>query len=217
MKLITILMILFGLLFFPAKNSFSAEYDYIKAELSAENWEQTWLQPAAIKKLSETPEALTAMMDLVSNIGLDWRIRIRGIRVLGETRSAKAGDFLVDLFYNPFSHWDCPAIKSNIAIVLGNFSSETRIVDALIAGSSDKEVQVREASISSLGKIGDARALDILLTRLSDNSIAVRMNTIKAVAQIGDKRAVPFLRALLDRDPDLILRAEAKSALTRLN
>lgn len=207
---------LLSVFYLYAPISYSADYDFWAGELAKKQWQGEFLQQEYIKKLNTDDNIFKALVNLISNTGVDWRIRINGILLLGETGNPKAADVLMNLFYNSFSHSDCPAIKSNLAFALGNFNDDTRVVNALIEGMYDLEVQVREASVRSLRKIGNPIALPYLIDKLTDESLAVRINAVKAIALLGDKRAIPSLKNAIERDKDPVLANEIADALRLL-
>ena len=67
-------------------------------------------------------------------------------------------------------------------------SLNPRVVEALISGIGDRELLTREASIQSLGRIGDPKAVQHLVVLLGDRSYAIRLSAIKALEEIGDPR-----------------------------
>lgn len=208
-------LILCSIVLYPnTPKSFAADYDPIVAELKKDNWRTGLSKTGAMNLNDET--IFNAFVNLINNTGLDWRIRIRGITVLGESGNPRTADFLMQTFYNAFVTDECPAIKTSLASELGNFRDDTRVIDALISGLDDSELQVREASIRSLGIIGNTRALPFLIERLNDGNFAVRVSAIRSIGQIGDKKAVPFLKKIADNDGDALLRKEAETALLRI-
>jgi len=198
-----------------AQALYAADYDPLLTELKEEDWQTRFFTASEITNLNDE-SIYNALVSLVGNTAIDWRLRIRGIRILSKTSNPRSADVLTEIFYNSFLNNECPAIKTNLALALGNFPDDTRVVDALISGINDRELQVREASILSLGSPGNSRAVPYLLDIFSDNNFTIRVNVIRSLAKIGDRRAVPFLEAVVDNVGDPIIKNEASLALTRL-
>jgi HEAT repeat protein len=110
-------------------------------------------------------------------------------------------------------NWECPSIKSYAAAALGNFKEDSRVVEALIEGVDDRELLTREASIQSLGKIGNPKAVQPLLRVLSDKSVTIRLSAVKSLEQIGDPQAIPYLKRMTENESDPVVRSEAVAAL----
>ncbi|MBI3593024.1 MAG: HEAT repeat domain-containing protein, partial [Nitrospirae bacterium] len=145
-----------------------------------------------------------------------WKIQILAIRLLSETKDLRAAELIMNVLQYPFFTNDCPALKWNAAIALGNFGNERRIVNTLIDTLHDRDLYVREASIQSLGKIGNADAVPHLISALSDSSFAIKLSAINALGKIGSPAAIPYLRRIVDNDGDEYIKNEALSALKRL-
>jgi HEAT repeat protein len=165
-------------------------------------------------KNEETLEALIAFIR--KNIH-DWKLQIRGIRVLGQTGSAFAADALRDMFYDPIFNYGCPSLKLSLATALGNFPGNMRVSEVLIDGAEDFEIQVREASIRSLGKNRDREAVPFLLEKLADESFTIRLATISSLGEIGDGRATAPLRKIEEHAQDSLIRDAARLALGKIN
>jgi HEAT repeat protein len=143
----------------------------------------------------------------------NWQVKIKAIQFLGEAHDPKAVDMLLNIFTSDSAHYMCPAIKTAAAIALGNFRDDRRVLDALIWGIRYDEPQVREASVQSLGNIGDAAVVPHLICLLYDNSIAIRLSTIKALERIADPQAAYHLKILSEEDNDEVVRHIAESTL----
>ncbi len=55
-------------------------------------------------------KAVYALMDLVVIREEDWRIKIRGIRLLGDIGNPRSAEVLIKLLNDPFINEDCPAM-----------------------------------------------------------------------------------------------------------
>jgi HEAT repeat protein len=146
----------------------------------------------------------------------NWQVKIIAIQLLGKAGNHKAVDLLIEIFTTRSLHYICPAIKTSAAIALGNFREDDKIQDILIRGAQSDEPQVREASVQSLGKIGNEMTVPHLILLLNDHSIAIRLNAIYALERVADHRVVPFLKKLSEKDTDEIVRIAAKNALNNL-
>jgi vesicle coat complex subunit len=173
---------------------------------------------AAVKGLGKIrdEEAVGALMQAVENRGEDWRIRAQAVKELGEVRADRTISLLIKaLEDDTFTH-DCPALKWNAALALGNFKGYARVVDALIEAMQDRVLYVREAAIRSLGEIGDIGAIPYLITALEDRSFVIRINAVRALGKIGDRSAVPYLKKIAESGDDNLIKNEAVNALKGL-
>jgi HEAT repeat protein len=160
-------------------------------------------------------KSIDLLMNVADTSGEAWKIKIRAIRLLGEIGNAKAVDLLTKIFSDPFLNHECPAIKWNTAIALGNFKNNSRVADTLINGLQNKDeiLGTREAVIQSLGKVGDSKAVPFLITALDDKSFAIKLSAIKALGEIRDPKAILSLKHIVDNENDPYIKNEALSAL----
>jgi HEAT repeat protein len=191
---------------------FASDYDTLVAQLRQDNWHVYFSHDG--EKLNKDFDPL---LELANNRGLDWRIRIRGIILLSETTEPRRADVIVGMFRNPFFNSECPAIKTSVVTALGAIGNDKGVVDALIDGMNDGELQVREASIESLGRLRSKKAVPFLINKLSDRSFSIRISAIRSLGQIKDQRAIPVLKNIADSDPDNLIRNEATLALNKMN
>ncbi|MEW6001104.1 MAG: HEAT repeat domain-containing protein [Nitrospirota bacterium] len=200
------------IIIFPLNVSAVEDFERIKSELDSDDW---GIRLAAVEKLGiiRNEESINLLIDVAERRGETWQIKKKAILLLGEIKDPKAIGHLLSIFNDPFLNWECPAIKSYAAISLGNFKGNVRVIEALINGINDRELLTREASIRSLGKIGDPKAVSLLINLLKDSSIAIKLSSIKALEDIGDLRAIPYLRRAAERDTDSLIRNEIASAL----
>ena len=184
----------------------------IRKDLDSTNW-QTRL--AAVEKLGnrKDEQSIELLMKVAGMREEYWPVKVKAILLLGESKDPKAVDLLLSIFNDTFQNWECPSIKSYTAIALGNFRGNGKVVDTLINGVSDRELFTREASVQSLGKIGDPRAVPYLVNVLDDRSIAMRLSAIKALEGIGDPRAIPYLQHIAEKETDAQIINEASEAL----
>jgi HEAT repeat protein/uncharacterized integral membrane protein len=172
---------------------------------------------SAVEKLGKIKDerSVDLLMNVANMSGEAWKIKIRAIRLLGEIGNVKAIDLLTKIFNDPFLNNECPAIKWNTAIALGNFKNNSKVVDTLINGLQNENeiLGTREAVIQSLGKIGDLKAVPFLITALDDKSFAIKLSAIRALGQIRDLQVVPTLKRIVDSNCDPYIKNEALSAL----
>lgn len=199
------------------KSSFAEDrLDKIETELSNSNWQ---VRLVAVEKLGNCSDkrALDILLNVAGTWTERWLVKIKAIQFLGEARYPKAVKLLLSIFNNSFLNWECPSIKSYTATALGNFKGNQAVVDTLIDGVSDPELLVREASIRSLGKIGNPEAIPYLLRLLGDPSTTIRLSAIKALEGIGDPKTISDIQHVLERDSDSVVRGEALTALNNFH
>ncbi|MDA8242282.1 MAG: HEAT repeat domain-containing protein [Nitrospiraceae bacterium] len=194
--------------------AFASQSDYILGELQRDDWEVRLSNKAVLKKINN-PLSTEVLIELIRNRGLNWRIQMRGIRLLGEIHTPRVEDVLLQFFSDLFFHHGCPAVRSSLAIALGNFAGP-KVVDALIGGLDDPEVIVREASIVSLGKVGDTRAVPYLIAQLKDRRFLIRASAIHSLGLLKDATAVSPLETIAQGDGEPLLRKEALSVLSTI-
>jgi hypothetical protein len=196
----------------PARISAKDQLDQIKKELNDGNWQ---VRLAAVEKLNNSRDerALNVLLDVAGTWTERWPVKIKAIRFLGAARYPKAVELLLAIFNNSFLNWGCPSIKSYVADALGNFEGSREVFYALVEGVSDPELLVREASIRSLGKIGNPEAVPYLVRLLGDKSVAIRLSVIEALAEIGDPKSAPHIQCLYERESDSVVKSEAIRAL----
>ena len=192
----------------------ASDPDSIMRELRKNDWEVRLINDAALEGMNNG-QSMEALIDVIRNQGLDWRLQIRGIRLLAQIRSPLAEDILLQLFSDIFFHQGCPAVKSSLALALGNFSGP-KVVEALIQGLDDPELPVREASIVSLGRVGDATAVPYLIAQLKDMHFMIQVSTIRSLGLLRDMRAVSSLEKIADNAGEPLLRREAFIALAMI-
>jgi HEAT repeat protein len=201
------------LIVFAVSTGLAAEsFDKIKADLDSREWE---VRMAAVERLNNLKDEKTIdlLMQVAENRAEYWPVKIKAIKLLGESSDPKAVHVLLTIFNEPFHNWECPAIKSYTALALGNFKGNTKVVDSLIAGINDRELFTREASIQSLGKIGNPAAVLPLVDALKNESPAVKLSAIKSLEMIGDPQAIPHLQRIAENDNDPVIKDQAKTAL----
>jgi hypothetical protein len=210
---LVILLLVLGLLSPSEAELFASEYDPLVALLQRDDWHAHLSTTTQRENLDRSFDTL---LGLVWNKGIDWRIRIRGIVLLGETSNPRRADILIRMFHNPFFNAECPSIKMSLIIALSSIDNDPRVVDTLIEAMNDSEIEVREAAIQALGRLESERAVPFLIGKLTDKSFAIRRSAILSLSRIRDARALPFLRKIAEGDRDLVLRSEAASALARM-
>ena len=161
-------------------------------------------------------ETVDFLMAVAGDRKEDWSVQIRAIQFMGEIRNPKTLDLLLNIFTTRSRAYECPAVKSYTAIALGNFRGHSDVVDSLIAGIHNEEPLVREASVQSLGNIGNAKAVPHLIPLLQSPSLAMRLSAIKALESIGDPQAIPYLEDVAEKDSDRVAREISTIAVRNL-
>lgn len=205
------------LMVFSASTSFAAEgFDKIKADLDSREWE---VRLAAVEKMNNLKDEKTIelLTQIAGNRGEYWPVKIKAIKLLGESADPKAAEVLLSIFNDTFNNWECPAIKSYAALALGYFKGNAKVVDSLIAGINDRELFTREASIQSLGRIGNPAAVLHLIAALNNTSPAVKLSAIKSLEMIGDQQAIPHIQKIAENDDDPVIKEQAKAALNNFH
>jgi HEAT repeat protein len=206
-----ILFFAFLVLSLVPRETSAAQHDSLIAQLREDRWHVYFSNDK--QKLNNS---FSPLLELANNRGLDWRIRIRCITLLSETSDPRRADVLVGMFRDDFFNSECPAIKTTIVRALGAVPDDQRVVDALIDGMNDRELQVREAAIQALGALRNAKAVPFLINKLSDGNFSIKMSVIRSLGQIRDPKAIPLLKNIADSDADDLLRNEATSALIKM-
>jgi HEAT repeat protein len=194
---------------FAESSEISLKLNHTDFNISLEDIEE-------LGKLS-SEESVKALMGVVEDRHEDWRLQIKAIKLLSGVDDQRVANLLIRVLTDPFLTFDCPALKWNAAVELGNFGKYQDVVDALIKGLADDVVYVREAAIQSLGQIGSMRAVPYLLSALNDKSFAIRISAVKALGKIGDNKAVPYLKEVAANDTDQYIKDEAEKALRTLS
>jgi len=205
------------LMLFAVSMGFAADgSDKIKADLNSSNWE---VRRAAVEKLNNFKDegTIDLLMQVAGSRVEYWPVKIKAITLLGDSANPRAVELLLSIFNDPFNNWECPAIKSYTALALGNFKGNAKVVDTLISGINDRELFTREASIQSLGRIGDRAAVLPLIAALNNDNSAIKLSAIKALETIGDPQAIPHLRRIAENDKDSVVKSQAKAALNNFH
>lgn len=206
---------LFAFLFISAENAETADFETLLKDLQSKDLQIRMNALDAIGKIKDE-RAVDALIQFLKNKDEDWELQIRAIRYLGESKNSKALYILLQFLNNVFLNYDCPAIKWNAAIALGNFRDNEKVFEALLEDLYYDNLVVREAIIQSLGVIGNKRAVPHLIPLLRENSFAIKLSVIKALEKIGDPSAIPHLKKVVTNDKDPILKKEAFNTIRKL-
>ncbi len=166
-----------------------------------------------ISALPGRGELVSALVHIVEDRRDDWKLQIKAIRLLGEIGDPGSADLLIKVTNDVFFSNNCPALKWNAIVALGNFRHDSRVVDGLIHKMSEETPYLVEAAVESLGRIGDPRALPYLISALDDRRFAVRMGAVKALASFHEPIVFPFLLKVAGGDAEPLIREEARKAL----
>jgi HEAT repeat protein len=189
--------------------------DEVKAAFKNTEWE---VRLAAIEKLKglTDEETVDFLMAVAGDQREYWSVQTRAIQFMGEIRNPKTLDLLLKIFTSRSREYECPAIKSYTAIALGNFRGYSDVIDPLIAGIGNDEPLTREASVRSLGTLGNVKAVPHLIPLLQSPSLAMRLGAIKALETLGDPQAIPHLENVAEKDSDRVTREIAMMAVHNL-
>lgn len=166
-----------------------------------------------ISELPEKGKLVSALVHIIENRRDDWNLQIKAIRLLGEIGDPSSADMLIKVIDDVFFSNNCPALKWNAIVALGNFRHDSRVVEGLIHKMTEETSYLVEAAAESLGRIGDLRALPYLIAALDDKRFAVRMGVVKALASFQEPLALPFLLKVAEGDAEPLIREEAHKAL----
>ena len=170
---------------------------------------------SAMGELRRTSDGKTviALMKIVEERRDDWKLQIVAIRLLGEIANPLATDLLIKVVTDAFFTNECPALKWNGIVALGNFRDDSRVVNALLYRLNEDTLYLREAVIQSLGRIGDREALPYVISALGDKHFSVRMSAVRALGKMGDPDAIPSIKKVAFNDADPLIREEALRVL----
>lgn len=154
-----------------------------------------------------------ALMKIVEERRDDWELQISAIRLLGKIGNPKATGVLIKVVTDGLFTNECPALKWNGIVALGNFKNDPLVVDALLYRLNEDTLYLKEAVIQSLGRIGDRETLPYLISALQDKHFSVRMSAVRALGRMKDPLAVEPLRKTAKSDADAMVRDEALKVL----
>lgn len=84
----------------------------------------------------------------------------------------------------------------------------------VLATTGDSEL--KEATIVSLGQIGDRRVIPLLLVLARTGPLAVRLKAVEILGEMGDASIIEQLSTLAREDPNEIVRREAERSLKKI-
>lgn len=204
------LLMFFGLFF--CGTGHSGEGDDLVSKLLQKDVADGPSERAALLKYADD-QMVDALIKIVEERRDDWKLQIFAIRLLGEIGNPKATRLLIKVVTDAFFTNECPALKWNGIIALGNFRDDPMVVDALLYRLNEDTLYLREAVIQSLGKIGNREALPYLIRALEDKHLAIRMSAVNALGSMNDPLAVPLLQKVAIKDTDATVRNEALKVL----
>ncbi|HEY0707460.1 MAG TPA: HEAT repeat domain-containing protein [Polyangia bacterium] len=107
-----------------------------------------------------------------------------------------------------------------LALVLATLGARPAVAGKLEELSrlllEDESYKVRVQAAQLLGKLGDRAALGALGKALTDSNKTVRWMAVQSIARLEDPSALPVLRALIAREPEATVRAQAQKAVAAL-
>lgn len=191
-----ILKITFLTFIFLNCNAFAYSIDELLKELDTPQWREKISNPTFIENF-KNPELFSTVVALAEDKGINWRYRIRAIKLLGNIGTPQAEDALLRMFQDHFFHHECPSLKSYVADALGSFKPGKRLLEILKEGLSDAEVLVRESTAKSLGKLKMNESVQYLKEAFKkEKNEAVRIAIIDALKAIGSDDALSFIKQL---------------------
>ncbi len=191
-KFIPFLSFLFLFLFITPSSAYTID-DLLK-EIDVKNWREKISNTEFLEEFKST-EKFKVVVDLADARGVDWRYRIRAIRMLGHMKTPQAQEALLRFFEDHFFHHECPSLKSYVAEALGDFPPSKRLMEILKEGLLDPEVLVREATAKSLGRLKMQESLKYLIEAFNnEKSLAVKIAIINALKAINSQDAQEFIK-----------------------
>ncbi|MBK8974730.1 MAG: HEAT repeat domain-containing protein [Planctomycetes bacterium] len=145
-------------------------------------------------------EAVAALRPLLDD--RDPELRAQTLRALGDVRDAEVRERAVELLADAE-----PRVAFFAAQALGRIGGAELVepLCELLRRNDDADLALRQAAITALERLGDARALR---ARMGDPSRAVRAGVLVVLRRLGDPMVARFLS---DVDPSL--RTEAARAI----
>lgn len=159
----------------------------------------------ALEKICD-PEAIVPLTEAI--------LREKQDSSMPEALAAIGDENAFNNLLNAFNEAD-KEIRPNIALALGNFKNKAAI-DALVAGLSDLDANIRYACITSLGRLKDLNTVSNLLGCLGESNEWIFLNVVDALAKIGNHKATNPLVAFYLRERNERKRAAIISALGQL-
>ncbi len=207
--------ILLTLMILIPANVHAGDTAKIKEDLDSSDWH---VRLAAVEKLAHRSdeESVNLLLTVAGTRTEYWPVKIKAILLLGETKDPRAKKLLLSIFNDSMLNWECPSIKTYTATALGNFKGDPRVLESLVEGLDDHEKITREASIQSLGKIGNPEAVPYIIEHLNEDSFAIKLSAIEALERIGDPQAIVPLQKIAENDADAFIRSSAIEALDSL-
>lgn len=219
-KILTAAFLFFFALLIAIPSSSSSDgldIDKLIADIKSDDWDKRLPAYGGTEGI-KNDKLTNALISMIENRMLNWRFSIRAIQLLGESQKPKALGFLESIVYDPFLNQDCPAIKWNAVVAVGNFAKDPKAADILIAAlKSEDNLVVREAIVKSIGKVGSSNAVPLLVSLLNDRSFAIRFSAVKSLEEIGDSQAFRHLKNVAENDNDSLIRNQALLAMKKLS
>lgn len=189
-------IILLGLIIFLNNNLHAYSMDDLLNELDTSHWREKISDLSFINQF-KSPEKFSIVVSLTDARGVDWRYKIRAIKLLGNIGTPQAEEALLKMFQDHFFHNECPSLKSYVAEALGSFKPGKRLMEILKEGLNDGEVLVREATVRSLERLKMPDSVKYLKEAfMHEKSEAVKIAIIEALKTIGTTEALNFIKNL---------------------
>jgi HEAT repeat protein len=148
--------------------------------------------PAAVRRALR-PASTQRLLDAISRAGVEPEALAT---VLGWLEGGAAGRALTRLLGSP---------AARPAVIQALVASGPYVVDALLEQLGAEDLEVRQAAVEVLGRIGDSRATLPLVAALRDGELTLPV--LEALGRIGDARAFDTLMRLLGHADAPVRRA----------
>lgn len=131
------------------------------------------------------------------------------IFALGELKSEKASEFLIDLLSNPETK---PSRKIAAVESLGKIGTKDA-QDPLLDALRDQDANVRAAALSAVAAFSGKKIETAIVESFRDSFYKVRLAAAKAAGEKKLEEAIPFLKYRAERDDVAAVKEESVRAL----
>ncbi|TBR20253.1 hypothetical protein EPO15_13345 [bacterium] len=180
--------------------------------------DQQWKDAvAAYKKAYEASPRDSPLREFIRRELIVARDRIRIRRAPAEPEPVKAPEpkFEPEPFFEQLASED-PKERAEAARSLGRPGLEDA-VEPLTPLLKDPDLEVRASALQALGRIGEPKAVRPILPLLEDKSKFMRALAVRALGDIGSERARKPLEALLAKEKEALVLADAKKAIQEID
>ncbi len=167
----------------------------------------------ALGKLKH-PAALPIITDMATNTLNHQDLRGSSVVAMGMYQD----NSLIPTLQNFLTNSTEPTIIRRYAALAIGRTGDAQAVEILtpIATDENEEQGIRLNSISGLGYLTDASVVPLLEQLTKADNTAVRVEAIKSLGRLKVDSAIPILEYKSEKDPEAIVRREAKTALQEI-